>query len=256
MQTAQIPSNWRIEHRPDGIAVFNEKGQPRCGGKKTTDGQACNNKPITGRYRCRKHRGNAPMGEAHPMYKDGKQARLRDYLPPRLQERFQRFLADDSLADLHETLALMELRLSELASRIDIGEFGAGYNSLRSLHHRAQGEFAILNNAQADKEKRAKALENFLNNFNQMGELIQTGQKDYATWQQILQVSAEKRTTAKTIADIEYKGENSVPLIQIQALVWAIGDLFKRVNAIEDSEKRQREFASGIGRLQIVKGDE
>lgn len=256
MRTEQIPSTWRIDRRKDGIAVFDETGQARCGARKSTDGQACHKFPMDGLYRCLKHRGPGLVGEAHPNYKDGKQARLRDYLPPRLQERFQRFLADDSLADLHETLALMELRLSELASRIDIGEFGAGYNSLRSLHHRAQGEFAILNNAQADKEKRAKALENFLNNFNQMGELIQTGQKDYATWQQILQVSAEKRTTAKTIADIEYKGENSVPLIQIQALVWAIGDLFKRVNAIEDGEKRQREFASGIGRLQIVKGDE
>lgn len=256
MQTEQIPSSWHWEKRPDGIAVFNEQGKPRCGAKKTTDGKACNNAPIDGRYRCRKHRGNAMIGEAHPKFSTGTGSRIRDYLPPRLKDRFTRFLEDDNLADLHEQLALLELRLSELANRIDIGEFGAGYNTLRSLHHKMGNDWQAANNKALKPEKREEALEEFLSKFNQMGELIQTGQADYATWQQILQVSAEKRTTAKTMAEIEYKGENSVTVLQLQAMIWAIGDLFKRVNAIEDVEKRQREFASGIGRLQIVKGDE
>lgn len=246
MQTEQIPSNWRIERRKDGIAVFDETGQARCGARKATDGKACHNYPLEGLYRCRRHRGPGLSGENHPMYKDGRT--MRYALPARLQSRYKDLVESGDLGDLSENVALLDIRLQELIKRMDVGEFGASYNTLRNMHTKAQRAMDTAFHG-TDAEERKEALAAFVSLFNDMGDLIQIGQKDYQTWAQILDVTAERRQVTKTMADIEHKGENAVPVSEVWALLMQWKDLFERVNRLQTEDERRREMGMGLSKL-------
>lgn len=246
MQTEQIPSTWRIDRRKDGIAVFDETGQARCGAKKTTDGGACHKFPMEGHYRCRKHRGPGLTGENHPNFKNAGKSRY--VLPPRLQTRYQELLESPNLGDLSENVALLDIRLQELLKRMDVGDFGASYNTLRNLHNRANREMDTAFHG-TDPDERKKALASFISLFNDMGDLITVGQKDYQTWAQILDVTAERRQVTKTMADIEHKGENAVPVSEVWALLMQWKDLFERVNRLQTEEERKREMGLGLSKL-------
>jgi hypothetical protein len=247
MKTEHIPQTWRFEKRADGIAVFNDAGKPKCGAK-CRDGHACTIAPIKGKYRCKKHGGHAVVGEAHGMFKDGTKSRYFRFIPPRLQSRYLELAANPDMNNLSENIAVLDLRLSELMNRMEIGEFGASYNALRTLHVKAQRDMTTAFEGTNPLERR-EALERFIDFFNQMGELIGKGQKDYHTWQQVLEVSAERRQQVKTMSDIEHKGENAVPVAQLMAAFAQFDNLFKRVNRLEDSMEREKEMASGIHKI-------
>lgn len=202
--------------------------------------------PIIGAFRCRMHNGKAIVGEAHHNFKHGKQSRY--VLPPRLQNRYQQLLESDSLGNLSENIALLDVRLQMLLERMDAGEFGASYNTLRGLHNRANREMDTAFH-DTDPDERKKALAAFVSLFNDMGDVIATGQKDYQTWAQILDVTAERRQVTKAMADIEHKGENAVPVSEVWALLMQWKDLFERVNRLQSEEERRREMGMGLSKL-------
>lgn len=245
MQTHHIPDSWKIENRREGIAVFDDKGKARCGSLCRT-GKPCNLPPVLGAFRCRMHNGNAIVGEAHHNYKHGKQSRY--ILPPRLQSRYQELLESGNLGDLSENVALLDIRLQELLKRMDVGDFGASYNTLRNLHSKANREMDTAFHG-TDPDERKKALAAFVSLFNDMGDLITVGQKDYQTWAQILDVTAERRQVTKAMADIEHKGENAVPVSEVWALLMQWKDLFERVNRLTDEQERKREMGLGLSKL-------
>lgn len=248
MQTKQIPAHWRWEKQGKQIAVWDENGKARCGAllrNGARKGQACEKHPETGRYRCNIHQGYKVVGELNPSFKDGKFSRYLRYMPARLQERYQELAESGDISSLIENIALLDLRLTELMGRMDIGEFGASYTSMRSLHHQMQS-YARTAFQGAEPDERRNAFAYFMDLFNQMGELITLGQKDYQTWQQVLDVSSERRQQVKTMADIEYKGENSVPITQVMGMMLQIEELFKRVNRIEGKEEREKAMGIGI----------
>lgn len=245
MQTHHIPDSWRIDNRREGIAVFDDKGKARCGSLRK-NGKPCLKAPVIGSFRCHMHNGNAIVGEAHHNFKHGKRSRY--VLPPRLQNRYQQLLESDSLGNLSENIALLDVRLQMLLERMDAGEFGASYNTLRGLHNRANREMDTAFH-DTDPDERKKALAAFVSLFNDMGDVIATGQKDYQTWAQILDVTAERRQVTKAMADIEHKGENAVPVSEVWALLMQWKDLFERVNRLQSEEERRREMGMGLSKL-------
>lgn len=247
MQTHHIPENWRIEKTKQGIAVWDENGVPRCG-VLCRSGKPCMKAPNRGVLRCRMHGGNARTGEAHQNFVHGKQSRYAAQLPARLRDRYAKLLESENIGDLSENVSLLDLRLQELLNRVDIGEFGASYNSLRSIHTRANRAMDIAFNG-TDPDARKEALAAFVGMFHEMGDLIAIGQKDYQTWREILDVNAERRQTVKTMADIEHKGENAVPVSEVWALLMNWKDLFERVNRLQTEEERRREMAQGLSKL-------
>lgn len=255
MQTDHLPPDWKYEKRGRSYAVWDENGVPRCGAKcrnGARKGKPCLGHPEKGRLRCNIHQGDKSVGPERGSWKTGEHSRYFRNIPPRLQGRYLEMLESGDLGNLAENIALLDVMLAEQLNRLDIGQFGASYNALRSLHLRAnrQWETAIRG---TDADQRREALQTFTELFNEMGELISTGQRDYVTLQNILSINSERRQTVKTMSDIEMKGENAVPVSQLMVIIASLDNLFKRVNRLEGEDERAREFAIGIQSL--VSGD-
>lgn len=91
--------------------------QPRnpmqCGAK-TRTGEPCKAKAMDN-GRCRMHGGATPSGIASPHYKTGGRSK---YLPARLAARYNDARNDPDLLTLHNDVATVDTRLSELLERV------------------------------------------------------------------------------------------------------------------------------------------
>src|SRR5690349_13713695 len=99
---------------------------PICGAK-TKTGAPCKGAPMPN-GRCRLHGGKTPSGIASPQYKTGRYSRV---LPTRLQSRYDAARTDAALLELRDDISLLDARLEDLLSRVDTGESGVLWASLK-----------------------------------------------------------------------------------------------------------------------------
>jgi hypothetical protein len=109
---------------PYRVGQKNEEGRVICGAKlqhSEDDGQTiCQKSPLkNGSGRCRIHGGKSLSGMAHPNYETGRHSR---YLPAQLLPTYNEGLNDPKLRELGPELALLDVRIKELTSRVNEGE--------------------------------------------------------------------------------------------------------------------------------------
>src|SRR5918999_1579701 len=102
-----------------------------CGAKTKHDGTPCERSPIRGRTRCRLHGGKTPVVPACKQYRSG---RYSTYLPERLRERYEQAEGDAKLLSLKSEVALTDARLIDLLARVDTGESGQLWATLKKAH--------------------------------------------------------------------------------------------------------------------------
>lgn len=147
----------------------NTKGQTICGAK-TRRGVPCPSTKIRANGRCRMHGGNSPSGPNHPNFKDG---RYSQDLPTRLAARYQTARADPDLIVLKDEIALVDVRISQLLSRIGKDDSG-------ELWKRVGDAFTKFKGAQA-RQDTAGAIAA----LDDLDKLIGKGLGDWAIWKEI-----------------------------------------------------------------------
>jgi hypothetical protein len=150
----------------------------RCGAK--TPGGFCEQRPLQGLRRCRRHRGS-PGGAAALAFKHGKHSK---YLPPRMQERYQAALTDPTLLSSRDDLALMDARLEDLLRRADTGESGQTWEKLQ------QARAELLSARQLRDAERVQAA------LQEMLSLIAKGGADHLTWRDIRETVSDRNKLA------------------------------------------------------------
>lgn len=233
MKIDHLPPNWQAIKDGQSYRILDETGTPRCGAR-NRQGKPCNRPPAQGANRCKLHGGASPKGNALPQTKDGRYSK---YLPTRLQARYQDLAQDENLLDLSQNVALIDVRISELAERIDVGDYGAGYTKLKRLHRRLVDAIRQQNTDEIGKTIR------------DMGDIIEGGSKDYAVWQQLLQANEQRRRVVTDIEKIRLQGERAVSLTELMLLITRIVSAFERANAYQTPEERLRLFTREIDNL-------
>jgi len=88
----------------------------QCTARSKRSGQQCQKGATPGRIVCHMHGGKTPAGAASPQFKTGRYSKQ---LPVRLAARYQEAQADAELISLHDDVALLDTRLSELLEHLD-----------------------------------------------------------------------------------------------------------------------------------------
>lgn len=150
-------------------------------GAKTKSGGRCRKSPMPN-GRCRLHGGLSPSGIAAARFKSGRYSKL---LPERLVSRYQEACDDGNLTSLREEIALIDARIGELLSRIDTGESGSTWKELQKAYGELSTAIGIT-----DKKKRGLAM---VGPINAIGALINRGNSDAATWDEIYEIVHSRR---------------------------------------------------------------
>lgn len=99
-----------------------------CGVKGRGTGKPCQRPPALGRTRCHLHGGRTLKGPDHPNFKHGRYSK---FLPGGLRDQYEEAVADPELLSARSEVALLQLRISELLGRLQTGECGALWSTLR-----------------------------------------------------------------------------------------------------------------------------
>lgn len=220
-EIAEAWSKIRIVEGDYGLKYFyTEDGKAICGAKNKRL-MPCMKSPVQGRNRCRLHGGTSPRGIAHPRFKSGGFSRD---VPSRLAQRYENAVADPKLLELRADIAVVEARIGDLLSRVDSGESGAMWRSIKTLYNDMRAA------AQASDQQKFAAL------LNELGRVINKGQNDYVAWDEVLKTITSRRRL------VESERKRLVEMKQMMTAEQAMGMLGFVVNVIK---KRVYEIVPG-----------
>jgi hypothetical protein len=150
-----------------------------CGAKlRGREGRFCKRLPVPGRTRCLYHGGRTPRGADSPHFKHGHYSKV---LPKNLRGSFEKLMSDPTLLECRAEVALLQIRLCQLVSRVGTNESGAAWRELDRLFD----EFTATN----DEEDEAKGKAT----LKRMRELIKGRVEDTEAWAD-LQAAIESAT--------------------------------------------------------------
>lgn len=150
----------------------------------------------------------------------------------RLKANYKKALSNPSIFALEPVLALYDLRMDELAARIDQGDTSDFRYRLKSLYEQYNDGVA-----RGDDDKAERA-------FREMGELIKSGAEYDATWEKLLEKADRRSTRAEKAIDLALKREAVITERDFQIRLGKILDIL-----IEELPREQTQIViTRIGR--------
>jgi len=169
--------------------------------------------------RCRIHGGKSLAGITHPAATQG--GRYSKYLPDRLSARYEESKHDGELLALREEIALTDTRLNDLLARVDTGEAGELWRTLRQTWV-ASERFRADYDAKGDTVDGLKARVSFFEAFDALGLLTAEGAADYAAWDEVHKMVAQRRALAETETKRLDKMRQFIPAERANLLMAAV----------------------------------
>jgi hypothetical protein len=149
------------------------------------------------------HGGRTLMGLAAPRLKTGRYSK---FLPTRLAADYERAAHDPELLALSHELAVVDVRIKDLLSRVDTGEAG-------ELWHHAGAAWHTFKHAQAEDRPLMQARAAV-----ELDRLLEQAVGDYAAWHDIIQFIEQRRKL------VESEAKRLVAMQQImtkeEAMLW------------------------------------
>jgi hypothetical protein len=220
------PMNKQIPHEAGGK-------RPICGAK-TNAGTPCKRAPMPN-GRCHLHGGKSPVGIAASQFKHGRYSK---YMPARLSERYAVALADETMLEQREEIALLGTRLQELLGQLtDMSQRDALWQKLGKL-------WSELMTAarEGKKEKQQEAA-------NEIEALINGTSNDTAVWFEIQEVIEQRRKLVESERKRMVEAQEFVSVEQAMMVAHFLMDSINR-HVSNNDEKRaiQADLISVYGR--------
>jgi len=174
--------------------------------------ERCRAKAMRGSHLCYHHGAKTPTGIASPSFKTGKYSK---YLPARLMDRYNEALADDSLLELRDQIAVVDARLADLLLRVDTGESGAIWKSLQVTWYEM-----VAARQDGDHAAQAKAL-------NTIGALIKNGFEDNAAWADIRATLLMRKSLVESERKRLVEMQQMISAEKAMVLIAAVASLVK-----------------------------
>lgn len=184
---------------------MNDSQSPKCGAKTRSGGQ-CARSPVPGSRRCNLHGGLSPKGIASATFKHGRHSR---HLPTKLAARYQSAMSDPQLLELRSEVALMDVRVDDLLSRIAAGNSAESWQA-------AQAAYAdMLNASRVDDRLAMRAA------VDALGAAL-NGHDDTALWAEVSAVVDLRRRLVESERKQMALSEQFVAVAEIMSLMGAI----------------------------------
>jgi hypothetical protein len=208
-----------------------------CGAKRR-NGEPCKAAAMPN-GRCRLHGGKMPSGLATAATRHGRYSK---HLPTRMAARYAEAQVDTELLALRDEIALLDSRLSDVLSRVDTGESGWLWQTLKD----AAGDLKSAR-WQNDQAGMADALNNLLR-------LVDAGHQDYAAWSDVRSLLEQRRRTVESERKRLVEMQQMVTTDRLMLLVGALAGVVRDsiLANVKDKDQARRALASastGIERL-------
>lgn len=222
-------------------------------GAKTRNGGTCRNKPVRGRTRCRMHGGASLVGIAHPSFTTGKHSK---YLPMRLQEAYAAAMADPDLLGLRSEIALLDARLLDLLGRVDSGESGQLWDSMRDSWLGFTAAARALS-AETDPRKREVLRAKQNEAAAAIEGLVEQGTADSAAWAEALAVVEQRRRLVETERKMMHDMQQTITSERAMALMSVVLVQLKEAVERHADERTGRSILSdaSAGIRQVIAAD-
>lgn len=184
----------------------------RCGAK-TRDGDPCKLPPVTGRTRCRMHGGRVPQGIGLTATLTGRYSK---HLPTRLAARYHEAEADPDLLNLRGEISLTDTRLADVLARVDTGESGRLWRTLRETH-------TALIRARVDRDDAAVQV-----HMRALGDLIGKGFADTVAWSEIAGLIDQRRRLVESERKRLIDMQQMLTVERAMALLGAVVEVVRR----------------------------
>jgi hypothetical protein len=138
---------------------------------------------------------------------------------------------DTELLSLNSELRLVDVRLSELTNRVDTGESGELWTSMKLTYAKLVAAF---------REKDADAISN---NLRELNTLINHGEGDYKAWEQIADLVEQRRKLTESEQKRIISAGHMLRMDEAQRLMGALtASVRKHVNDTATLERINAEF--------------
>lgn len=151
-------------------------------GAKTRSGEPCQKPPLAN-GRCRLHGGRSLAGIASPTIKTGRYSK---YLPGGLAEKYHEALEDTELESLNSELALVNARIADVLTHVEVGEVGVAWMQMRALYHKL------------DNAIKTQKVTGMLEVMADMDALTSQGVGEFERWKEIYELMELRRRLAET----------------------------------------------------------
>ncbi len=198
----------------------------RCKGKSRQTGEPCKLWATPGRDYCRFHGGRNPVGKANGQYKHGKYMRWGNDLPSRLGEKLQSYMQDGDPHDLEAEIALIDLGIGDLVSKLDSGESMAAWQAAIAAYDEVMTAIA---------EQDTSAMQSSLTT---LGSILRSGPAHMDIWAEIKSMADQKRKIVESNRRAVKEREEMLDRRQQAALMGAIAAAVAR-SFSSDEEKRR-----------------
>ncbi len=181
-----LPEGYRREFKDKVWFTYDDTGKPICGARynKQRGRQGfCKRSPTVGRNRCNLHGGHTPRGIESPHFVSGRYSK--DVIG-QLQTRYEKAVSDPDILQVRDEIGLVESRIADLLSRLDIGESKQLWERLKRVY----GDVKV-----ALKRGDTQAVSDALN---QMGIIINKATDYHRSWDEILKAVSVKAKLSET----------------------------------------------------------
>jgi len=198
---------------PDDWKNAKYRGIKRCQAWNSRQGRQCEHAAMKGRHVCRSHGGLSRRGILAPNFKTGRYSKD---LPTRLIANYEASLSDSELLSIRESIALLDVRLLDLLSRVDTGESGKLWSDTAAA-------WKMLKKAMKNQDAMQTA-----SAIDELNEKITNGHLDYMAWREIYAVLNDRRKAAESEQKRLIAMNQMISSEDAMVLVSAIIDVVRR----------------------------
>lgn len=172
-----------------------------------------------GNGKCYHHGGKTPVGIACVNFKDGSHSKYFPRLPARMQDDYKAAIADDNYLSLRDEQAVARARSADLLSRVDSGESGELWRSVRETWIAGEKALAMWN-AGGETIAGKEGKSTYFEAWEQIGILTSEGIQDYQSWDEWHKNSEGIRRLSET--EVKRIKAAQDALTKEQALMYAV----------------------------------
>lgn len=232
-----IPDGWRQEKDEHGrLWTYDENGKNVCGAWIPKRNKFCQRVPSVGRNRCKFHGGESLRGFESPTIKHG---RYSVDLPTQLASRYQEARTDGELLSMRDDIALIQAKIGDQLAGMQQGESGELWVEARRKYRQ------LMDALRRDDNESSTQL------IAELGQILESGYKDYMAWNEIQKSIEQKRKLSeserKRLVDLHQMITTEELMLVVGALVDSIRQNVSDTHALSNISKDVRSLLEKHG---------
>lgn len=181
----------------------------------------CCARPMKAHNRCKKHGATTPKGVNSPNFKHGRHSK---YMPTELLRVYDETTQDPQLLSLRAEIALMDALLAGLLPKLDTGESGKAWDTVKKLVKEVRVAYQKMDDARV------------METLHDMEDLANQRILHYETHKEIKDTVDSRRRLVETETKISMQNERAISVEQLMLLMSQVLGVIQSV--VTDDKQR------------------